>query len=292
MAPSIQAKDGIAFVQGVPHTPRDDSTYLLLHGLGNSFNFWNAVAPSLGTVNRTVALDIPGFGRSATPTGGFTFDHAAKKISDFSRKLDIRNCIVVGHSLGALVALRLVGLDSTRFKRLILVDGTLGRVVRLLKRPQSVIQHPALGVYVAAQFAGGLLPLGDRGARIIGYTPIIRALTLWPYVSNPNDLNPKIAAEALAKNGGISVAKVLGEACRFDYVTLMQAISQPVDLVWGERDHLINQDDIRQARSLVTVERELEIADCGHWPMIERPTELIDFILSWGDTSAGGAARH
>jgi pimeloyl-ACP methyl ester carboxylesterase len=67
-----------------------------------------------------------------------------------------------------------------------------------------------------------------------------------------------------------------------DYPRIMSAIPQPVDLIWGAKDRLIARADIDEMRRAANVVREHQIADCGHWPMIEKPTELAALIRIWG----------
>jgi hypothetical protein len=35
-------------------------------------------------------------------------------------------------------------------------------------------------------------------------------------------------------------------------------------------------------RELMDVRRELEIADCGHWPMVEKFDDVLGFLTTWG----------
>ena len=291
MALKTRLKDNVAYFEAMPDIPEDDVTYLLLHGLGNSLAFWVEVAPALGRARRTIALDIPGFARSPSPIDGFRLIHVSAAISKICRSLDINNCVLVAHSMGAFVALQLMAIEPNRFCRLILVDGTLGRVIRLIKFPQRVLQNPDLGLYVLAQFAGGVIPLTQRAAKIISYSPIARDLSLWPYIAYPRRIDPNVLATALAGNGGFAVIKALAEARRVDYIELMQAIPHPVDLAWGAADHLINREDVEQARQFMNVDRELEIQSCGHWPMIESPELLTAFIMTCERTVATRALR-
>lgn len=278
--------DNIRFFEAKPDPQDDNVMYLLLHGLGSSLDFWIEVAPALGLKRRTIAVDIPGFGKSPTPTDGFTLANVSSAIRKFCRSLNVSNCVLVAHSMGAFVALQLIVMESTRFRRLILVDGSLGRAVKLIKFPQRVLEDPRLGLYVFAQFAGGIIPVNHRMAKIISSSGIIRDLTLWPYIAHPSRSNPDILVNALADNGGLAVIKALAEARRVDYVELMQAVTCPVDLAWGDADHLIDRQDVEQACRFMDVDRKLRIPSCGHWPMIEQPEVLTTFIMSCERTVA------
>jgi pimeloyl-ACP methyl ester carboxylesterase len=151
----------------------------------------------------------------------------------------------------------------------------------MVKNPRGMLRDPSLAFYISAQFLGGALPIRSGIAKIISRSRIIRDLTLWPYVENPGDIDPEVLAAALSDNGGATVLKVLAHFRYIDYSGLMKDVSQPVDLVWGANDHLINGQDVECAKTCMNVERELQIPDCGHWPMIEKPSTLSEFILAW-----------
>lgn len=275
-----RVEDNIRLFEAAPDVSEDNVTYLLLHGLGASLDVWTEVAPALGLVRHTIAIDIPGFGKSSTPSAGFTLDHVAAAIGKICSSLDIDNCVLVAHSMGAFVAFRLVALETVRFRRLIVVDGTLGRAIKLIKSPQRVFKDPELSLYVFSQVIGGTVPIRPWTAKAISSSPIVRQLTLWPYIASPRETDPELLANALSDNGSLAVAKALSEARRLDHIELMRAVSRPVDLAWGAEDHLISHEDVEQARRFMAIDRELEIQSCGHWPMIERPEVLTAFILS------------
>jgi len=82
---------------------------VLLHGLPSSGRFWGAEYDTLATHARLVVPDLLGFGRSPRPTGGYgPDDHADAVAATLHRlRVDDEPALVVGHSVGALVALRL-----------------------------------------------------------------------------------------------------------------------------------------------------------------------------------------
>jgi pimeloyl-ACP methyl ester carboxylesterase len=272
-------RDSIRFFEAGPVTPPDE-IYLLIHGLGNSLDFWLAVAPSLSRTRRTIAVDIPGFGQSRSVPGQFTLANIACALLRLCDSMSIQNCIVIAHSMGAFVAMQLCALDPKRFRRLILIDGTLGRAAAIIQSPLRAVAEPELSCYILAQFAGGAVPLNRASVKLLMGSRLLRQMALWPYVARPGKIDIDLLACALAFNGGIGVVKALGAARRIDYVRLLRGVSCPVDLIWGAADRLIGPSDIDQARLELRVERILQLHDCGHWPMIEQPDSLIRFLAS------------
>lgn len=88
---------------------------VLLHGLLGSERFWGAEYDQLATDHRVIAPDLLGFGRSPHPDHGYTADDHADAVAATLDGLGITTpAIIVGHSLGALIALRLAARDPAR----------------------------------------------------------------------------------------------------------------------------------------------------------------------------------
>ncbi|WP_323121193.1 alpha/beta fold hydrolase [Burkholderia alba] len=78
---------------------------VLLHGIGSGAASWIGLLDTLGTARRVLAWDAPGYGAS-TPVSGASpgaADYAAA-LAAWLDALGIGRCVLVGHSLGALVA--------------------------------------------------------------------------------------------------------------------------------------------------------------------------------------------
>jgi pimeloyl-ACP methyl ester carboxylesterase len=96
------------------------SPIVLIGGFIEPSFVWNDVAPLLARTHRVYALDLDGFGYSQR-RGPWTLKEWGDQVQDFMRKLQIAKPVVVGHSLGAAVAVAVAqrGLAS----RIVLLDG-------------------------------------------------------------------------------------------------------------------------------------------------------------------------
>lgn len=81
---------------------------LLLHGAGRSLADWDAVAPLLTPYHRVLAADLPAHGRSSDPSGDepWSFDATTAAVEAALRAHDAPDAILVGHSLGGMIAVR------------------------------------------------------------------------------------------------------------------------------------------------------------------------------------------
>jgi pimeloyl-ACP methyl ester carboxylesterase len=79
---------------------------LFLHGIGNSGDAWKTVIQDLPSDIRVVVIDLLGFGKSPSPSWAiYNAKTQAKSVAATFLKLGITQpAIIVGHSLGALVA--------------------------------------------------------------------------------------------------------------------------------------------------------------------------------------------
>ena len=281
MALKVTKLDHIALHEAGPASSANDTTYFLLHGIGASLDFWVAIVPLLAASGRTIAVDIPGFGRSSSPKEGFTVDTAAAQILTAAKALDVQNGVLVGHSLGAFIALRVAALEPTRFQRVVLVSGTLKRAQEIIARPGMVFRHPSFAINVSMYIAAGALPLKKYLASIISHSSILRSIALQPWVGHPSDVDFNVVVAALSNDGGLGFMRSLEAAHKVNYEELLRGVKQPVDLVWGAKDSLINETDVEYVSNILHVDRKLVIPDCGHWPMIEFPLVLAQFISSW-----------
>jgi magnesium chelatase accessory protein len=82
---------------------------LLLHGTGASTHSWRAMMPRLAQHFDVVAMDLPGHAFTGTPPDeGMTLNGMARAVGGLveSLRLDVR--LVVAHSAGAAIAMRMV----------------------------------------------------------------------------------------------------------------------------------------------------------------------------------------
>jgi cis-3-alkyl-4-acyloxetan-2-one decarboxylase len=89
--------------------PNPKATVLFLHGIGNTGDAWNDVIKELPDELHLITIDLLGFGRSQRPSWiRYSAKTQARSVMATFLKLRIRGpVIVVGHSLGSLVAVEI-----------------------------------------------------------------------------------------------------------------------------------------------------------------------------------------
>ncbi|MDL2363117.1 MAG: alpha/beta hydrolase [Patescibacteria group bacterium] len=97
---------------------------ILLHGLGRSAQVWKHIIPLLEKYNRRiVAFDLLGFGSSPKPDIPYNIDDHARAIIKSIEKLKLtEQTVLVGHSMGCLVAVRVARLRPDLVRHLVLYE--------------------------------------------------------------------------------------------------------------------------------------------------------------------------
>ena len=94
---------------------------VLLHGLGESAATWDDVVPALADGHRVVALDLRGHGGSGRP-GRYSYELMRDDVLAALDRLGLPAVTLVGHSMGAMVALLVAQAQPQRIGRLVLED--------------------------------------------------------------------------------------------------------------------------------------------------------------------------
>lgn len=114
---------------------------ILLHGALGSLEDWETVTPLLQARYRVIAIDRPGHGYSAEPRAINDVAYNARVVRDLVTVLDLRDVVVVGHSYGGSIALRLALDNPPELRGVVLIapgsypDYPTGFLVRLVNAP-------------------------------------------------------------------------------------------------------------------------------------------------------------
>ncbi|MGH7129042.1 MAG: alpha/beta fold hydrolase, partial [Planctomycetaceae bacterium] len=108
----------------VPYTVtgEGDATIVLVHCWMCSRTFWSNQVPVLAQSYRTIALDLPGHGSASANRETWTVAAFGEDVAGLLEALDLRNVVLVGHSMGGPVSLRAAALAGDRVLGIVAVD--------------------------------------------------------------------------------------------------------------------------------------------------------------------------
>lgn len=98
---------------------------VFLHGLSDSSESWGEVTPEVARDYRVLRLDFRGHGHSARAPGTYRLEHYASDARALIERIGAGAAILVGHSLGGLVAAHLAGTRPALVRGVFLEDPPL-----------------------------------------------------------------------------------------------------------------------------------------------------------------------
>lgn len=233
----------------------DAAPIVFIHGFGADLLTWQlCLVPMMGA-GRVIALDLPGHGRSTPHVGDASLKFMADWLGESLDLLGIKSARLVGHSMGAKIALGFTASHPERVEALALISpaGLGGAFHHAALDRFLVAPNGDTAEIVAAQLlgpkGGNLLPSVTRAMRDATSDPVRRA--------------------ALAKLLG--QAKLHGHALSpdgFDWTK----IRCPLALIWGDHDRLIPMPAARYLPPNIPVQ---VLDGVGHLPHMEASAEVV-----------------
>ena len=276
--------------------PKDGPTLVCVHGLGGSHLNWMAVAPSLAAHARVLALDLVGHGR--TPIGSRTadIDGHRRLLSGFLQEVAGRPVILVGNSMGGLVATLQAMEEPGSVSGLILIDPALPSTRWGWTHPRSIA-----GFLLGATPGLGESFLNQRRKYLSAERSVHRVLDACCVDSSriPSDL---VAAQVGFLNGAdraaldgayLSSARSLSQHFLRPraFAGRLRGVEQPTLLLHGDADRLVPLAASRMV-SLAKPTWTFDVAPgVGHIPMMEAPAWTLERITRWLGVEGAAAVR-
>jgi pimeloyl-ACP methyl ester carboxylesterase len=150
--------------------PADAQPVVMLHGLvsGNMASWYSAIASPLAAEHRVLIYDQRGHGDSSLPAAGFDLEQQARDLQAVLTfdGLGTTPVDVVGHSMGALIALHYALGQPQRVQRLVLVDAPMPACDYVAPSLAGVRSREALADYIDQHLAAATGLKGRRRERL------------------------------------------------------------------------------------------------------------------------------
>ena len=229
---------------------------LLLHGWGSSLDAFIQIRREFADSFRLIAVDFPGFGGSDMPPAPWEVEDYARFTLAFMETIGIVDPILVGHSFGGRVIMKLAGTGRVQPPKIILIDAAgiqPQRTLRQKARQRSFkIIKRILTLPGLCRHTEGLL---DKARRHYGSA----------------DYNS--APEVLRK----TLVKVVNE----DLSHYLPHINAPTLLIYGENDTATPVADAKKIENLIPDAGLCVIQDAGHFSFVEKPFQVHRILHSF-----------
>lgn len=262
-------------------SPTEQAPILLLHGFGSALTQWHENILPLSQVHPVYALDLIGFGVSEKASTTYNVKLWVEQVYEFWRMFINRPMALVGHSLGALVALTAAATHPEMVEKLVLLTLPASRQEMLPDWLQPLV------VSIENMFT---TPLFVRPLfKLIRRPSVIRSVLRQVYINQgrvtealvENFVTPGYDQGAARAFCRLAQARTQTDFSR-ETKDLLQEIPQPLLVLWGEQDRVIPIAWGRQiAADLGDRLRLVEIPDAGHCPYDEAFERVNYEILSW-----------
>ena len=263
---------------------------MLLHGFGASIGHWQHNVEFLATNHTVYGLDLVGWGGSRKPDIQYDIDLWVEQVYDFWQTFVGQPMILVGNSIGSLVALVAAAKHPEMATSLLMVS------LPDLSAEQEMIPR-------------SLQPLVNRIKRVILNPPLLR--TLFRIVSQPK-IARKWAQFAYADPDRVTdelldifLIPAREREAPAAFVKIMQGITSsnfspnirklipdlniPMLLLWGSDDRMIPSGTAGVLLKLNPLLELVNLAGAGHCAHDEIPDVVNEQIGNWLDTVA---TRH
>lgn len=235
--------------------PTDAPPLVFSHALGTDLTIWNGVTNLLAGRYRIITYDQRGHGGSDVPTPPYTMGGLIRDLERVMDHVAVKEAVVIGASLGGLVAqgLAVKRLDLVRG---LVLSGTAARIgsPEMWHRRIDEVRQTGLDAY-----ADGAMQ------RILG--PRYQSHPDHPYL---HDLLIRTDPDGWAG----CAAAIAGT----DFYTTTASLRLPALAIAGANDGTTPPDLVRETAELIPGHRFALMRGVGHLPMVEKPAEFAALV--------------
>lgn len=227
---------------------------LFLHGIGGNRDMFDPQLDAFAAAGwRAIAWDAPGYGESAAPAR-FDWAHLADAVAVLLDHLAVERVVLVGHSMGGMIAQEVAARHPARLRALVL-SGTAPAFGR------------ADGAWQKQFLAARLDPL-DGGTSMAELAPALMRDLVAPGAA-PSAL--AVATRAMSLVPPATYRAALHNLVTFDRRASLAAIAVPTLLIAGEADRTAPPAGMARMAERIPGSRYRLIAGAGHIANLERP---------------------
>lgn len=235
-----------------------DETIVILQGWGTSLAVYDSIAKFLSQKYRVITFDFPGFGASEEPKEAWSVDDYADFFEDFMRELGVTKAVLMGHSYGGRVIIKLANREKLSFEidRIVLVDSAGIMAKKTFKQRFRQRKFKIL-------------------KKIVNWKPI--------HAICPNLIEEWKSKQGSAdyRNASPIMKQCMVKAINEDLTDILPGVKNEVLLVWGDADTATPIADARLMESRMPNAGLAVIQGAGHYCFLENPGVFFGIMKSY-----------
>lgn len=252
----IQALDGAKLAVYDWH-PAGEKTVLLIHGWPLSHKIYEyQLQPLLAAGYRVVMMDLRGFGASDAPARGYTYDQMAADIYCVICRLQLKNFVLAGFSMGSAIALRYMRLFE---------GAGVSQLVLLAAAAPSWTRRPGFPYGLSREYVDRLIDQAATDRPQLAYTFSYEQLLASPHSEAVKNWFEEIALSA----SGIATVQCAVALRDEDGRPDLAAVKVPTAIIHGAKDAVISGDLARAQELDIAGSRFCTLEYSGHGVMYD-----------------------
>jgi pimeloyl-ACP methyl ester carboxylesterase len=235
---------------------RGEPAVVLIHGWSCDSNYWKEQLAALKEKYTTVTVDLAGHGASGSNRTDWSMGNFGEDVAAVVRQLKNQKVVLVGHSMGAPVALEASRRIGDRVTGIVAVDSlkTIGQPVM----PEVQLERT-------------LKPFREN---FIGHTREFVTGSLFTADADPQFVN-KVAYDMSLSPPAVAVP-AMQALLRMDYTTLLPEVHVPVVAINSSLGQPVDEARIKKALPSF---KAVTLENTGHFLMMEAPDRFNPVLL-------------
>jgi len=225
----------------------------------SSQRYWRPIVSQLAADHQVIQLDLLGFGRSPKPKTDYSLEQQVKSVHQtLSAVVADQPVVLVGHSMGALVAAQFAARYPDMIERLVLFN-----------MPLLAGQEEARAAFRSTSFAYRQLLYGQFRHLL---WPVIK-LTLRAYQRLQRRKHLAMTTRHTCHSRDSSL-RLIETTCGID---LLKQLTRPTTLIMGRYDRIQYAKNLERATLSACV--QVQTVETGHHTVIDQPAQALQIIL-------------
>jgi pimeloyl-ACP methyl ester carboxylesterase len=229
---------------------------VFLHGWLGSWRYWFPTMERVAEHFRTYSFDFWGFGESRRKSTYESIQNYSDQVIRFLDELGIDRCLLVGHSMGGMVALKTA-----------------------INHPKRISRVAAVGAPIVGDSLSWLLKLTDRPLFAAAFARVSwfrRFMFRW-FLGEADAQHVHEILDDSVKSSSTTLRNAVGSMWRTDLRPELPRLSVPTLIVHGGRDVIVHPNQADLFDKVSTAEVVL-LPESRHFPFLDE-AEIFNDIL-------------